>query len=196
MNYCLKGRELLQGLKRSEWLPPFDDEALRIMLTELDEIVARMDATAASYDHGNFPEPVKVSINYFHQCLNRNQRYIDSYLHNRLVKIRNLRWETGPVLPVSLRHDTLSAREKEYFAQYNNLLTEYIDSIDLDLTVDLEPPKDLYIEVRVLLSCGKIMTESGPVSLDKGSIHFLKRSDVEQFIREGKVEHVLQDGQC
>jgi hypothetical protein len=31
------------------------------------------------------------------------------------------------------------------------------------------------IEVRAVKDAGKIMTDSGPVSLDKGSIHFLKR---------------------
>jgi hypothetical protein len=38
-----------------------------------------------------------------------------------------------------------------------------------------QPPKDLMIEVRAVKDAGKIMTDSGPVSLDKGSIHFLKR---------------------
>jgi hypothetical protein len=121
----------------------------------------------------------------------------NSYLVNRLVKIRNLRWETGPVLPDSIRQDTLSTREKEYFMVYNDLLTEYNAMVGVDLTSDLEvclstswiqsatvvsvsllclqPPKDLMIEVRAVKDAGKIMTDSGPVSLDKGSIHFLKR---------------------
>jgi hypothetical protein len=122
----------------------------------------------------------------------------NSYLVNRLVKIRNLRWETGPVLPDSIRQDTLSTREKEYFMVYNDLLTEYNAMLGVDLTSDLEvrlstswiqsttsvsvfhdrilqPPKDLMIEVRAVKDAGKIMTDSGPVSLDKGSIHFLKR---------------------
>ena len=64
--------------------------------------------------------------------------YCDSYLHNRLIKIRNLRWETGPVIPESIRQDTLSSREKEYFMMYNNLLTDYNAQMGLDLTADLE----------------------------------------------------------
>lgn len=45
-----------------------------------------------------------------------------------------------------------------------------------DCIVSSQPPKDLLIEVRVLKDCGgKVMTDSGPISLDKGSIHFLKR---------------------
>ena len=73
-----------------------------------------------------------------HARPNADLRASCSYLHNRLVKIRNLRWETGPVIPESIRHDTLSVREKEYFMHYNNLLTEYNSEIGLDLTADLE----------------------------------------------------------
>ena len=44
------------------------------------------------------------------------------------------------------------------------------------------------VEIRVLISCGEIITESGPVSLDQGSTHYLRRSEVEHLIRLGKVE--------
>lgn len=94
------------------------------------------------------------------------------------------------MLPDRVSADILSAHERSYFAEYNNLVTELNESIGFDLTADLEPPTELLIEVRVLQDCGKVMTESGPVSLDKGSIHFLRRSQVESFIREGKLEHV------
>eukprot|EP00981_Chlorochromonas_danica_P002343 scaffold453_cov187-Ochromonas_danica.AAC.13 len=78
-----------------------------------------------------------------------------------------MRWEGGAVLPASIAQETLSAHEKSYFAQYNSLLTEVNESLGMDITSDLEPPKDLLIEVRVLQDCGKVMTDSGPVSLDK-----------------------------
>ncbi|KAJ1417921.1 hypothetical protein B484DRAFT_400647 [Ochromonadaceae sp. CCMP2298] len=188
MNYCLKGKELLLGLKRSEWLPPFDDEGVRVMLSEVDDLTMRMKQLTEASD--DVPPELRITLAYYHQCLNRNNRYIDSYLHNRLVKIRNLRWEAGPVLPDSIRQDTLSTREKEYFTAYNALLSEVNESLDLDLGQDLEPPRDLFIEVRVLQDCGRIMTDSGPVNLDKGSLHCLKRSDVEQFVREGLMAHV------
>jgi hypothetical protein len=38
-----------------------------------------------------------------------------------------------------------------------------------------QPPKDLLIEVRVVEDCGTVMTESGSVSLNRGSILFLRR---------------------
>ena len=53
-------------------------------------------------------------------------------------KIRQLRWQSGAVLPERIRHDTLSARENDYFNSYNGLLSDYFESVGLDLTSDLE----------------------------------------------------------
>ena len=47
------------------------------------------------------------------------------------------------------------------------------------------------IEIRVLQSCGEIFTDSGNVNLERNSTHYLRRSDVEPFIRKGMVEQVL-----
>lgn len=61
--------------------------------------------------------------------------------------------------------------------------------MDLDLTSDLQPPKDLYLEVRVLKDIRELYTESGPINLELNSTHYLRRSDVEHLIRQG---HLMQ----
>lgn len=61
-----------------------------------------------------------------------------SYLTHRNGKIRSLRWETGAVLPDRIRHDTLSARENDYFNAYNNILSSYCEDIAMDLTAEIE----------------------------------------------------------
>ena len=145
-------------------------------------------------DHTDpWPDPVKVTLHYYTQCLTRNHRYINAYLAHRLAKTSSLRWETGPVLPERIRHNTLSAREIDFYMAYNEILSEYCDGVGLDLTCDLEPPKELLIEIRVVRACGEIMTENGPVNLTMGSTHFLRRADVEHLIRQGHVEHVQSD---
>ena len=52
---------------------------------------------------------------------------------------------------------------------------------------DQKPPKDLFIEVRVLKELGTIMTEAGAVALEKNTVHYLPRADVELLIRQGAV---------
>ncbi len=66
-------------LQRSEWLPPFDDEGLRVMITEVDELSARLKHIVETTKDQNYANPVRVAITYFHQCLSRNHRYIDRY---------------------------------------------------------------------------------------------------------------------
>ena len=54
----------------------------------------------------------------------------------------------------------------------------------------MQPPKDLYVEVRVLKGCGEIMTENGVVNLEVNSTHFLRRADVEHLIRQGLLQQL------
>lgn len=61
-------------------------------------------------------------------------------------------------------HSSLSPEEEEYFRQYGDMLAAYKGQwTDVDLTGTLEPPKDLFIDVRVLKDAGEIQTEYGYV---------------------------------
>ena len=58
----------------------------------------------------------------------------------------------------------LSPEEEEYVRQYSELLAIYKGRwTDVDLTGSLEPPRDLFIDVRVLKDAGEIQTEYGYV---------------------------------
>lgn len=148
---------------------------LEIVQTHRDEI-----ATDQAYGAG---------VLVYHRSIARNKRCVLAYLMNRLRRIQTYRWEAGTVAAVHLG-ENMSAQESAFLAQYNKLLGAYCDSVELDLTADAQPPKDLYIEVRVLADCGSVVTDSGPVTLKPGTAHFLKRMDVEPLIRRGLLEHV------
>jgi GINS complex subunit 1 len=196
MNYCQKGRELLMDLKRSDFLPTYDEEGIRLILNELVDLYGRMETIvqeAGGYTD-SLPDSSKVTVTYYHACISRNRRYINCYLSHRIGKIRVLRWETGAVLPDRINTETLSPREVDYFSEYDRIVSEYCESVGLDLTSDIEPPKELFIQVRVVKNSGEIMTDNGPVDLrEVGSSHFLRRADVEHLIRNGSLEHVHVD---
>ena len=62
----------------------------------------------------------------------------------------------------------------------------------MDLTIDLTPPKELFIEVRVKKDMGMvILPESGEINLQKNTTHLLKRTEVDNFIKQGIVEQVI-----
>jgi GINS complex subunit 1 len=60
----------------------------------------------------------------------------------------------------------LGAFEIEYFQNYDELVGDYMKTFNMDLTADLTPPKDLFIEVRVLQDCGEILLDTGSVNLE------------------------------
>lgn len=191
MAYCQRGRELLSDLQRSDFLPAYDDEGVRQVIIEITDLTLKVETGATEVSGGTAPDAIKVGLVYHNTCLRRNLRYMLAFLTHRLMKLRALRWESGAVLPEGLRRTTLSGPEHEYFGAYNKLLLDYCSdaAVGMDLSCDLEPPKDLNVEVRVVApSLGEIMTDGGPVSLEQGSTHFLRRADVEHLIRQGHVQ--------
>ena len=73
--YCLKGRELLLDLQRSDFLHPWDEESLRIISSEINLIFnTKMitDHTILAEDE----EGSKVNNAYFGNCAMRDKRYL------------------------------------------------------------------------------------------------------------------------
>ena len=131
----MRGRELLLDLQRSDFLPPWDEEGVRTVATEIVDMYGKLTERT---DDGFL-----VNDAFYGLCMIRNRRYLASYISNRLKKISSLRWEVGTVLPEALRQDTLSQREQDFYRQYCDILGEYnesrgLDEIGFDLSLDLE----------------------------------------------------------
>ncbi|KAF3803583.1 Elongation factor 1-beta [Colletotrichum gloeosporioides] len=83
----------------------------------------------------------------------------------------------------------LSPQEEEYVRQYGDLLAAYKGQwTDIDLTGSLEPPRDLFIDVRVLKDAGEIQTEYGAINLTKNSQFYVRQGDVERLIAQGYLQ--------
>lgn len=130
------------------------------------------------------PDDVAVTITSHLAAIKRNKRCVLAYLMYRLSALRDLWWSSGSVVAEELRA-ACSAKELAAHHAYDKLLTTYMASVDLVLTGDLTPPKDLYIEVRALRDVGEIQTEAGTVQLDRDTVHLLRRTDAEMLIRQG-----------
>jgi GINS complex subunit 1 len=114
-----------------------------------------------------------------HLCMRRNKRCLLAYHRVRTDKLEELCWTGVDILEQQqpaegaqqtalgpAGHSSLSPEEEEYFRQYGDLLAAYKGQwTDVDLTGTLEPPKDLFIDVRVLKDAGEIQTEYGYVIL-------------------------------
>lgn len=157
----------------------------------IDEINALYKCVQTFREEGNIEMPSKsCPFTFMHTCLIRNKRCVLAYLRYRLEKLVEFRWDSGSVLSEA-KKKKLAPDELHYFNKYDSILTDYMRSNDMEITLDMKPPKDLYVQVRVIKECGRmILPESGDVNLELNTNHFLRRSDVEQLVRQGFVVQV------
>lgn len=133
-------------------------------------------------------------IGFRHASLQRNKRCLLAYLYNRLQRIKEMRWQFGPILPADIKQ-SLCEPEIQWFNAYSKNLATYMrsigDGLGVNLTGDLKPPKSLYVEVRCLVDYGKFELDGGEVILlNKNSQHYLPRVECEPLIRQGILQHI------
>lgn len=180
----------VQHAKRTQnlaHLPPYQAEIVRAVTREvrdLDKDVAEvLDSFQGSFDPSqNQATACTLLVN--HLSMRRNKRCLLAYHRTRTDKLEELVWNGADVLDLSGQQvrsgrggganvssgdgstSSLSPQEEEYVRQYGDLLAAYKGQwTDIDLTGSLEPPRDLFIDVRVLKDAGEIQTEYGYVCM-------------------------------
>lgn len=112
-----------------------------------------------------------------HLSTRRNKRCLLAYHRTRTDRLEELVWKGYDVVDLAGQQvregqgsigagsggtSSLSPQEEDYVRQYSDLLAAYKGQwTDIDLTGSLEPPRDLFIDVRVLKDAGEIQTEYG-----------------------------------
>lgn len=195
--HAKKSIQLLESLKKSPWLPPFSDKMIKEVAEEMLNDIEKIQEIAASHDLDDMSKEDCSAICLYNDTFERNRRCLLAYLNYRLERIEALRFEVGVMVPEG-KMQNLHESERQYFHQYNKILDTYMKRYvpnckePLDLTADAEAPKDPLVQIRVReAGLGDIVTaDSGVVHLQKGTMLFVKRTDVEHLIRAGKVEHV------
>lgn len=186
-----RGASLLRELSKSRWVPPYDGDGVRSVISEIRALLEELVDTVTKHGSSFRTDPGAASgAVVYHRAIERNKRCVLAYLHERMRRLVAHRWEYGAGSATAL-HDALSGTEATALNAYEKALGKYCATVQLDLTADQKPPRDLYIEVRVLRDCGDLMTDHGAVALRKGTAHFLRRVDVEHLVRQGALEHVV-----
>lgn len=141
-----------------------------------------------------------------HLSMRRNKRCLLAYERLRSTKIDEFCWlnvdpilvdddsknkPTATVSTTMLSLDNLNHSEQEYYKNYQDLLIKYKSNfMDLDLSGDLQPPTNIFIDVRVLKNGGEVQTEYGSFNLIKNSQFYVRKSDVERLIQQGYMEEL------
>jgi GINS complex subunit 1 len=204
----------VQHAKRSQnlaHLPPYQTELVRAVTREvrdLDRDVNRiLEPFQGTFDP-NEDQATACALLVDHLAMKRNKRCLLAYHRVRAEKLEAMCWEGKDVIEQQhhqqqqreaaqgqsngeANQSSLSPEEEEYFRQYNDLLSSYKGQwTDIDLTGSLEPPKDLFIDVRVLKDAGEIQTEYGAINLTKNSQFYVRHGDVERLIAQGFLQRL------
>ena len=177
-----KSKKLVRELKTSKWLPPYNSDLIKEISKETTSLCSNL---AESLLNNESSLAVMQS-----NIINRNKRGVLAYLNYRISKLEALRIENGPSIPPHYSNQ-LCAEEMEYFKKYSGLLLDYNRKVSkhIDLTTDLVPPKDLYVEVRVKEDIGDILlSNGGQITLKKNTSQLVKREEVANLIRQGVLQ--------
>lgn len=177
--------EQVQNAKRIQnlgHLPGYQTELVRAVAREvvdLDRDVNRiLEPFQGSFNPSAEPA-IACTLLVDHLSMRRNKRCLLAYHRVRAEKLDQMCWEgkdlldqmyhgsadsnTNPgAVSSSANASSLSPEEEEYFRQYNDILSSFKGQwTDIDLTGSLEPPRDLFVDVRVIRDAGEIQTEYG-----------------------------------
>ncbi|KAJ5280961.1 hypothetical protein N7478_006333 [Penicillium angulare] len=198
------GNKLVQHAKRTQslaHLPPYQTEIVRAVTREVRDLerdtIRLLNPFEGSFNPSADPATA-CTLLVDHLCMRRNKRCLLAYHRVRTEKLEELCWlgvdvleqqqpseggEEGRLSQFGGGHSSLSPEEEEYFRQYGDMLAAYKGQwTDIDLTGTLEPPKDLFIDVRVLKDAGEIQTEYGQL--------YVRQGDVERLIAQGFLERL------
>ncbi|KAH7330260.1 hypothetical protein BKA65DRAFT_405393 [Rhexocercosporidium sp. MPI-PUGE-AT-0058] len=203
--------------QKLEHLPPYQTETVRAVTREVRDLDKDVSNILHSFQ-GSFEPSANpataCTLLVNHLCMRRNKRCLLAYHRTRTDKLEEMVWSGSDVVDLAAQQrgpgeglgqnggaggadlgngegnsSSLSPEEEEYVRQYSDLLAAYKGQwTDVDLTGSLEPPRDLFIDVRVLKDAGEIQTEYGTINLTKNSQFYVRQGDVERLITQGYLQ--------
>ncbi|EPX74502.1 GINS complex subunit Psf1 [Schizosaccharomyces octosporus yFS286] len=190
-----QSNKLIQDSRRTlylDYLPPYQTDTVNEVIREirtaeresLGILQALTNGGEVAFNPMEHPSEAS-SLLMFHTSNLYNKRCLMAYHNLRLRSIRQYCWNGGKRMEACI-DTSLNQAEQEYLFRYSELVAAYKGPwVDLDLTASVVPPKNLFIDVRVLKDVGDIETEFGTISLTKNSQLYIRATDVERLIAQG-----------
>ena len=185
---------LLKDLSQNSSSPilaPYNDESVKVSIEEFKSLY--QDFINCLKISETDPKNISCKAKTFIVAtqLKRHKRVLLSYHMERLMKIAHRLTCSKDFAQETIIN--LSKAETKFYHLHTDCITKYKSSIGnhIDLFGPVIPPKDFYVQVRVEQDCGVIQTEFGRVNLNQGTLHYLKRNDVEHLIVKGLLTHIV-----
>ncbi|CAD6221106.1 unnamed protein product [Miscanthus lutarioriparius] len=190
--YGRRASQLLKEIDSSEagQLAPFNTDVFDQVIRECSEHNSQFQSLIRKMVEQNLDIETTRNEDHYgaaihHRSLLCNKRCLMAYMYNRAEVIQSFRRKVGPVLPHDIQ-EKLHFSEKEYFKNHSAAIKSYISEMDIDLTVVWTRflPRILTFRFGSLEDIGEVSLGDHSVSLTKNSLHFLRRTDAEQFISQ------------
>ncbi|CAI2382220.1 unnamed protein product [Moneuplotes crassus] len=184
--------EALSILHSSKVLPEYPTYEIRQATKDINDLHDSMERKLKEIpdDDATAKPEISASALIDHYKLERSKRVLYAYHDERCNRLERYFWRHGNELSESFQTNA-SKQETDYFKNYINLIEEYSQNAvecNLDITTTMEPPRELLAKLRVIEDIGEVyLPDVGSVNLEKNSVHYLKKADVEQFIKAGKL---------
>lgn len=223
----------MQNAKRMQnlsHLPPYQTEIIRAVTREVRDLDKDVNDLLEPFQGSFDPsrdQGTACTLLVNHLSMRRNKRCLLAYHRTRTDRLEELVWKGSDIVDLAGQQvrdgaaaagsgmgdsstSSLSPHEEDYVRQYSDLLAAYKGQwTDIDLTGSLEPPRDLFIDVRVLKDAGEIQTEYGygirttlcdmprgfvliivssAITLTKNSQFYVRQGDVERLIAQGYLQ--------
>ena len=172
-------------------LEPYKNEAVMRIVGDINELYSKAGLVVASTSSSAslFEANERISSVGIRSLMERNKRILLGYHAARLSCISSV---LGTVSDAPSRLPNMSQAEREFAADYVDCIREYCAGFSglVDFVNNKEPPRDLFIKIRVNRDCGVVKTEWGQLHLNAGTFHFVRQSDVRSLIEQGLVTHI------
>ncbi|XP_058205083.1 uncharacterized protein LOC131319009 [Rhododendron vialii] len=194
--YAKKACELVKEFSSSEsgQLLAFNSDVFAQVIEECNTHFSQLQSLLSKMQEEGLDNQTARNADHFgalihHLSLVRNKRCLMAYVYNRAEVIRSLGWMKEAPLPEEIQ-EKLSSSEKDYSQNHSATIRSYQLEMDIDLAVDMVPPKDPYIKVRVLEDIGSVALSDQIANLARHAILFLRRTDAETYISQGLMEEL------
>ena len=131
-------------------IPQYHDNTVKNTISEINSLYNQSHSKATQ------------SSNYLKKAyLERSKRNVLAYERDRIERFKDLIWACGANTSSYLPEDSqkgASPYESKFIEEYKELVTAWKGEwLDIDIGSSLCPPKDIFIEVRVVEECGEVI---------------------------------------
>lgn len=181
--------------------PPYNLKLVRQCLDELQSSFERLSQEVQTMTPNEKPSmAARPSMLWHHACIQRQKRCLLAYHIHRVQQLTHMA-ASHPTMTTNTESWSSNGPELEFLQAYQTLRQSYVDTVLPDSIMSsgsgmmiphATPPSSSMansLQVRCLQTLGQVVLESGrSVTLTKGSVLYLPRQDVIEFLQDGTMQ--------